>query len=108
MPDPTSIMREPPILIIGGGIGGLTLALALGQQNIPCLLLEQRETFSEIGAGLQLSPNAVRRLDELGLMTQLKIAASAPEGVTIRDGVRGVPLVRLPLGALAKTRYGAP
>ena len=55
------------VLIAGGGIGGITTALALRQRGIDALLFEQAEAFREVGAGIQLSANATRVLRTLGL-----------------------------------------
>ena len=57
-----------PLLVIGGGIGGLATALAAAQRGFPVHVIEQAPQFGEIGAGLQLAPNAVRMLDRLGIM----------------------------------------
>lgn len=97
-----------PILIIGGGIGGLCLALRLAKSNIACVVLEQSVEFSEIGAGLQLSPNAVKRLKTLGLDIQVGLAATCPTKITIRDAIKNNVLNEVPLGASVIERYGAP
>lgn len=96
------------IMIVGGGIGGLSLALGLALRGIACSVFEQADQFSEIGAGLQLSPNAVRRLRELGLETALAAYSYAPEKINIHDGLSGDFLNKIPLGAKAEARYGAP
>src|ERR1700694_1459887 len=57
----------PPVLIAGGGIGGLAAALGLGQKGIPSILLEKAATLGEIGAGIQLGPNAFHAFDYLGI-----------------------------------------
>lgn len=100
-------MQTSPILIIGGGIGGLTLALAMARRGIACQLFEQAEAFTEVGAGLQLSPNAVRRLEALGLGAGLAAEATIPPQISIYDGLDGKALTKLPLGAAATARYGA-
>ncbi len=100
--------NESPILIVGGGIAGLSLALVLGRHEMPCVIIEQRDEFSEIGAGLQLSPNAVRRLKELGLFNGLSVDATAPGFIHINDGLDGRPLTSVALGHTAEARYGVP
>ena len=70
-------------------------------------LLEGRDTFYETGAGLQLGPHAVKILDRLGLASALNESAVAPEAILVRSA-RGRPIVRIPLGAYARARYGAP
>jgi salicylate hydroxylase len=97
-----------PVLIAGAGIGGLTLALALGRRGIPSLLLERAERLEETGAGIQLSPNAGRVLDGLGLAAALDAVATFPEAVRLADGRTGRPLASMPLGKVARGRYGAP
>jgi salicylate hydroxylase len=55
------------VAVVGGGIGGLTLAIALGQRGVPVAVFEQAPEFREIGAGVALSANATRHLHRLGL-----------------------------------------
>lgn len=101
-------MATSPILIIGGGIGGLTLALELAKRNIPTQVFEQADKFSEVGAGLQLSPNAVRRLQALGLGTALSVISCAPPKIMIGDAVSQKHLNEIHLGQNAEERYDAP
>jgi len=96
------------VLVAGGGIGGLTTALALAQSGFPVEVLEQAEEFSESGAGIQLGPNAVHVLRALGVDVRLAPKAVAPEGVHLFDARTGVGLTTVPLGPLAELRYGAP
>jgi salicylate hydroxylase len=98
---------EPPVVIAGGGIGGLTLALALARRGIPVEVLERAPALAEIGAGLQLSPNACRVLDRLGLGPALDRVAIEPDWLRMRDGRSGEPVASLPLGR-AQQRWGAP
>ena len=72
--------RHLKILIAGGGIGGITTALALRQRGIEAILFEQAEAFSQVGAGIQLSVNATRVLRALGLGDALARVAVYPEG----------------------------
>ena len=53
-------MAQHPVVIAGAGIAGLTAAIAFARQGLPVILLEKRTGFEEIGAGIQLSPNASR------------------------------------------------
>lgn len=71
-------------------------------------LLEAREAFDETGAGLQLGPHAVKVLDRLGLSQPLAQLAFAPEAIVVRSARGGRQIVRIPLGAHARARYGAP
>lgn len=96
------------ILIAGGGIGGLSAALALAQTGMPVQVLEQAEAFSEVGAGIQLGPNALHVLRDLGVADALAPHAVALEGVHLFDARAGACLTTVPLGPLAEMRYGAP
>jgi len=62
-----SSSAQAPVLIVGGGIGGLGAALALSRKGIPSHVIEQAEEFKEIGAGIQLGPNVFRMFEHLGL-----------------------------------------
>jgi salicylate hydroxylase len=97
-----------PALIIGGGIGGLSAALALSQIKQSCTVFERTAQFSEVGAGLQLSPNVVKRLAHLGLLTQLTDIASFPHSLSVRNASNGIVLGTLPLGKMILKRYGWP
>lgn len=85
------------ILVAGAGIGGLTAALALAGKGFRVIVAERAERLTEVGAGLQLSPNATAVLAGLGLRAALAARAVAPDAVTVMSGPRGVELVRLPL-----------
>ncbi len=99
---------EMPILIIGGGIGGLTVAIALSRAGYQVHILEQADQFSEAGAGIQLSPNALYILEDLGLTSSLLTFATPPEGVRIFDCLSGECLTTIPFGAAISSRYGTP
>lgn len=96
------------LLIAGGGIGGLGLALACARAGVACSLLEQSPVFAEVGAGIQLGPNAVRVLADWGLSDALRAVAAFPEQVVVRDARSGQTLGELPLGERAVQRYGQP
>lgn len=98
---------QEPFVIAGGGVGGLSAALALAQTGQRSLLLERAPAFREVGAGLQLSPNACRILRGLGALDALTPQAVAPEYVRLRRGSDGADLARIPL-ADAEARWGAP
>ncbi len=97
-----------PVLIAGGGIGGLTTALALSRRGIPVHMFEAAAEFAELGAGLQIGPNGTRILMELGLGDALLRHARGPKRLIIRDGITGGRLSAMPLGEAALARYGAP
>jgi salicylate hydroxylase len=96
------------IVIAGAGIGGLTAALALAARGFRIVVLEKAERLEDIGAGLQLSPNASRVLVGLGLTERLKLRAVVPEAVSIMSARAGGELLRMPLGEAAADRAGAP
>ena len=96
------------MLIVGGGIGGLAAALACHRAGWRARIFERAGAFTEVGAGLQLGPNATRVLHAWGLSDALGSVASFPQDITIRDAMRGRLLGRMRLGADVATRYGAP
>ena len=95
------------LVIVGAGIGGLTLALALARRGVASTVLERAERLEETGAGIQLSPNATRILLDLGLGEPLRACVVAPEAVRVVTA-RGREIVRVPLGSVAEQSYGAP
>jgi len=101
-------VSEPPILIAGAGIGGLAAALALSQIGRPTVVFERTEAAREIGAGIQLSPNACAALKALGVLEAVRGRSFEPEALEIRDGVSGALLAREPAGAHFETYFGAP
>jgi len=100
--------RPPPVLIAGGGIGGLALALALARRGRQALVLEQRHTLTTAGAGIQLGPNGVRALAQLGLRGALEPLVGTPSVLIVYQGRTGRPLATLPLGAFMADRHRAP
>jgi len=96
------------VIVAGGGIGGLACALTLARQGVPSVLLEQAAAFGEVGAGLQLGPNATRVLADWGLNDALQACAAFPEALHVRDAHRGTDLGQLRLGAMAIARHGQP
>lgn len=96
------------ILIVGAGVAGLTAALALAARGFPVKIFEKSRELSEVGAGLQLSPNATRLLDRLGVLDRLMPSSVVPDAVFLQDGLRGGTILRMPLGETARKRWGAP
>src|SRR5215218_7827041 len=102
------IFMAPSLAIIGAGMGGLTLAAALHQRGIDAQVYEQAPRFVRIGAGIQMSPNAMRVLRGIGLEQRIRATAFQPHSWTNRDWDTGKLTNELPLGADAEAKYGAP
>lgn len=100
--------RSRTIIIAGAGIGGLTAALTLARAGFRAVILEQAMRLTEAGAGIQLSPNAMHVLGALGLTERLRPHVVAPDAIRIIKAATGRDIVRIPLGANAEHRYGAP
>ena len=96
------------VLIAGGGIGGITAALTLRRHGIDAALFEQAEAFRQVGAGIQISSNAVRVLRGLDLSEALARVAVYPEARDYRAWDTGERLFWTPLGARAEAHFGAP
>jgi salicylate hydroxylase len=102
------VPRLRTVVIAGAGIGGLTASLALAAKGFHVVIIETAECLEEVGAGLQLSPNATRVLIELGLHARLSARALVPEAVSIMSARHGGEICRIPLGETAALRAGAP
>ena len=96
------------LAIVGAGLGGLSLALALQQAGQACTLVERAPELTEVGAGIQLGPHVMRRLYGWGLKEALHERIALPEALEARDALRGTQLATLPLGSYCEQRYGAP
>lgn len=99
---------EHGVAVVGAGVGGLAAAIALAQRRFRVTVLEQAPALGEVGAGLQLAPNAVAVLEALGLRDAVEAVASTPEAVELREHARGRLVARVPLGAACVGRYGRP
>jgi len=97
-----------PILISGGGIGGLITAYALARQGFPVRLFEQSPEFREVGAGIQLGPNIFRVLEKIGLKDAVLADAHRPPAQEMRDALTGKLIVRIPLEEDFFQRFGGP
>lgn len=100
--------RSGEILIAGGGIGGLSLALSLAKRGLACHVFEQRDGFSGEGAGIQIGPNGTRLLAALDIMDALRPLAGVPHCLRVLDGETARPLAEMPLGQSLADRHGAP
>jgi salicylate hydroxylase len=101
------IAKDAPVLVVGGGIGGLATALALSRKGIPVHVLEQAPEFKEIGAGIQLGPNVFRMFELLGLTKDIFHWAAFPTSLEMRDSITGESVVEMRIDKLYE-RYNAP
>jgi len=99
---------EQPILIAGGGLGGLTTALALARRGRPVRVLEGAPEFGAIGYGIQFGPNVFHVFDRIGVSDQVLAQADAPPALLMRDAFTGDELVRIPTGASFRNRFKHP
>jgi salicylate hydroxylase len=95
-------------LIVGAGLGGLALGLALRRHGIQAHILEQAAALGEVGAGVQLSPNACKVLRALDVLPDVARHASAPAATTLREGRSGARIFSITQGPVAERRFGAP
>jgi salicylate hydroxylase len=96
------------VIIAGGGIGGLAAALALARKGFRSIVLEQASQFGEIGAGIQIAPNAWHALDALGVGALVKKEAVFVEHLFMFDGVSGEKVIDIPLDKRFARRFGNP
>src|ERR1043165_3668767 len=112
MASPSSYSKTPrnreAVIIAGGGIGGLAAALALARKGFKSVVLEQAQQFGEIGAGIQIAPNAWHALDALGVGALVKREAVFIERLLMMDGVSGEKVVDVPLDKRFARRFGNP
>jgi salicylate hydroxylase len=102
-----SQQTRPDVVVVGGGIGGLSAAYALTRQGLSVRVLERLSEFGEVGAGLQIAPNCTRILDAYDLLDEAVELGVLPTGMVMRDARDGSELTRLDLTDLAR-RYGYP
>jgi salicylate hydroxylase len=100
-------MTHPDVIVVGGGIGGLSAAYALVRKGLRVRVLEQAKDFGEVGAGIQIAPNCTRILHEYGLLDEAKKLGVLVEQMVMRDALDGSVLTRLDLRDTER-RYGFP
>lgn len=96
------------VIVVGGGIGGLAAALVLSRNGHEALVLERSPEFAELGAGIQLAPNAFRALEHLGVTDEARARAVFITDLRLMDGVNGGEITRLDLRGEFLRRYGQP
>jgi len=104
----SSSRNKKPVIIAGGGIGGLAAALALARKGLKSVVLEQAPQFGEIGAGIQIAPNAWHALDALGVGQLVKKEAVFIEHLLMMDGVSGEKVIDIPLDKRFAKRFANP
>ncbi|MEM9357554.1 MAG: 3-hydroxybenzoate 6-monooxygenase [Pseudomonadota bacterium] len=96
------------VVIAGGGIGGLAAALALARKGIATVVCEQASAFGEIGAGIQIAPNAFHCFDRLGIGEQARRGAVYVDKLRLMDGLNGQEICHIPLGDEFRAHFGNP
>ncbi len=96
------------MLVAGGGIGGLAAALALARQGFDVKVLEQSPAIGEIGAGIQLGPNAFSAFDALGIGEPVRERAVYIDELVMHDAIDETLVGRIPVGAAFRERFGNP
>jgi len=94
--------------VVGAGIAGLAVAAGLRRAGIGCVVYERARRLGEVGAGIQVGPNASRLLHRLGLADDLRAVGVRPAAVELRHWHTGAPAARMPLGPVGESAYGAP
>src|SRR5512140_1710033 len=103
-----AISNREPVLVAGGGIGGLAAALALSRQGFTVKVLEQASEIGEIGAGIQLGPNAFSAFDALGIGGRARGRAVYTERLLLMDAVDGSEVASVPVGDAFRARFRNP
>ena len=98
---------DADVIIVGGGIGGLSGACALTRKGLKVRVLERSPEFGEVGAGIQIAPNCTRILSAYGLLEEAKALGVLPVNMVMRDAVDGTVLTSLDLKDMEQ-RYGTP
>ncbi|MEU6350757.1 FAD-dependent monooxygenase [Streptomyces sp. NPDC047072] len=95
-------------IVVGAGIGGLAAAVSLRRAGHEVTLVEQTPRFTELGAGIQLAPNATRELRRLGLLDTVAAQSAYPSHISFRSWSDGLEICRYELGREAEDTFGAP
>jgi salicylate hydroxylase len=103
----TAGRQTPDVIVVGGGIGGLSAAFALTRKGSTVRVLERSAEFGEVGAGMQIAPNCTRILAAYGLLDGAKRLGVLPAAMVMKDAVDGTVLTSLDLKD-AERRYGTP
>lgn len=99
---------KPPIIIAGGGIGGLAAALGLARKGFASVVLERATELGEIGAGIQIGPNAFHCFDALGVGDEARAKAVYIDNLRLMDAVQGDMIAEIPLQEAFRKRFGNP
>src|SRR5499433_2682648 len=99
---------QTPVLVVGGGIGGLAAALALARKGLAVQVLEQAPEFKEIGAGIQLGPNVFRMFEVLGLTREMFHWCAFPRALEFRDSISAETIIEMRIDKAFHDRYRAP
>jgi 2-polyprenyl-6-methoxyphenol hydroxylase-like FAD-dependent oxidoreductase len=101
-------MQSAPLLVAGGGIGGIAAALALVRQGYDVKVLEQAAQLGEIGAGIQLGPNGFAAFDALGIGERARARAVYTDEMVMHDAIDEFCVGRIPTGEAFRARFGNP
>jgi 3-hydroxybenzoate 6-monooxygenase len=97
-----------PVVIAGGGIGGLATAVGLARKGVASLVLERAPAFGEIGAGIQLGPNAFHSFDALGIGEAARKMAIYIDSLKLMDAISGEAIAQIPLDEPFRKRFNNP
>ncbi|WP_455281394.1 3-hydroxybenzoate 6-monooxygenase [Cupriavidus necator] len=100
--------QSAPVLVVGGGIGGLAAALALAREGCHVKVLEQASVIGEIGAGVQFGPNAFAAFDALGVGERTRSHAVYTDHMMMIDAIDGKTVADIPVGEAFRKRFGNP
>ena len=103
-----ALSNNLPVIIAGGGIGGLAAALGLARKGVASVVLERSAKLGEIGAGIQIAPNAFHCFDYLGVGEKARSAAVYIDSLRLMDAVSGEPIAAIPLDDGFRQHFGNP